>query len=58
MTKVDVENQKMIRECAFGYCCDLCRFMKDKYPTHALLGEEDVEWGKDKEVKIIAIDDV
>ena len=58
MTKVDVENQKMIRECTFGYCCDLCRFMKDKYPTHALLGEEDVEWGKDKEVNIIAIDDV
>ena len=58
VTKVDVENQKMIRECAFGYCCDLCRFMKDKYPTHALLGEEDVEWGKDKEVILGAIGDV
>lgn len=31
--------------------------MQKKYPTHALLGEEDVEWGKDKEVNIIAIGD-
>lgn len=58
VTKVDVENQKMIRECAFGYRCDLCRFMQEKYPTHALLGEEDVEWGKDKEVILGAIGDV
>lgn len=35
----------------------MCRFMKEKYPTHALLGEEDVEWGRDKEVNIIAIGD-
>lgn len=26
------------------------RYMKEKYPEHVLLGEEDVEWGKDREV--------
>ena len=50
VTKVDVENQKMIRECVFGYRCDLCRFMQEKYPTHALYGQEFVEWGKDSAV--------
>lgn len=29
--------------------------MKKKYPTHALLGEEDVPWGRDKEVNARAI---
>ena len=29
---------------------DWLRYMKEKYPEHVLLGEEDVEWGKDREV--------
>lgn len=28
-------------------------FMEEKYPGHALLGEEDVEWGHDLEVIIV-----
>ena len=57
VTKVDMENQNMIKECRFLYSLDVCRFIKEKYPTHVLLGEEDVEWGKDKEVNVRAIGD-
>ena len=46
----DDVNQIMIKECSFGYGYDLCRFMKEKYPTHALYGQEFVEWGKDSAV--------
>lgn len=46
----DDTNQIMIKECSFGYGYDLCRFMKEKYPTHALYGQEFVEWGKDSAV--------
>ena len=38
VTKVDTGNQNMIKS-----------FMEERYPTHALLGEEDVEFGKDLE---------
>ena len=41
VTLVDTSNQNMIKE-----------FMEEKYSGHALLGEEDVEWGHDYEVGI------
>ena len=41
VTLVDTSNQNMIKE-----------FMEEKFPGHALLGEEDVEWGHDYEVCI------
>ncbi|KAK8817318.1 inositol monophosphatase [Blastocystis sp. ATCC 50177/Nand II] len=45
VTKVDTTNQNMILE-----------YMKEKYPEHVLLGEEDVEWGKDREAVANVID--
>ena len=42
VTLVDTSNQNMIKE-----------FMEEKYPDHALLGEEDVEWGHDYEVYMV-----